>query len=97
MTCLCLFLASCGDDAVDCSDPEGLINELNSEIDKVNNTAQIYANDPGNTDKCKDYQDALNDLIDYSESLLDCTDLNTANIQTNIDQARSSIASLNCN
>jgi hypothetical protein len=93
---LCLF-AACGGNDVDCSDPNGLINELNAEINKVNSAAQAFSKDAGNSDLCNEYKNALNGLIDYSRSLFDCTDLNTAVIQTNIDQASLNLEDLPCN
>lgn len=94
---LLFIFASCGDDEIDCSDPDGLASELNLEIDKVNNAGQIYSNDPQNSSKCNDYKDALNSLIDYAETLNECPELKTAILQTNIDQAKTNIASLICN
>jgi hypothetical protein len=90
-------LSSCGGDDVDCSDPQNLTDQLNQDIQRVETALDAFIADPENTDKCNNYKDALNDLIDFSEDLLDCTDLNTAAIQSNIDISRQNLSNLTCN
>jgi hypothetical protein len=91
------LLSSCGGDDVDCSDPQGLTDQLNQEIQRIESALDAFVADPENSDKCTNYKDALNDLIDFSEDLLDCTDLNTSAIQSNIDISRQNLDNLTCN
>jgi hypothetical protein len=90
-------IVACGGDDVDCSDPNAVTTEYNAEIQKLNTASTAFGNDPQNSDRCNDYKNALNDFIDFSESISDCTELQQANIQTQLDEARTAVNSISCN
>jgi hypothetical protein len=89
-----LFVAvSCGD-SVDC-DANSFANEINAEIQNLNNALQSYINDPTESN-CEAWTRAAEDYLDAVDDYSDCDELDQAQYQQQLQQARDALDDVVC-
>lgn len=89
-----LFVISCGD-SVDC-DANSFANDVNPEIDELNATGAIYAQDP-TEDNCKEFKKAAENYLEAVEKYGDCTELDQTTYQQQLQSAQDAVSSVSCN
>ena len=95
LTFLCLlFLTVSCSDSVDC-DANGFANAVNAEIQKLNDALQAYVNDPTESN-CEAWTDAAEDYLDAVEDFSDCDELDQAQYQQQLQQARDALDDILC-